>query len=113
MHRDLGDAFLETEDRRILAAALSIAGKTRDAADMLRDVIDRATEHKRPLLVAIAQRDLAHIVALEGEVAAAKQLAQAARATFDRLGANVESEKMEARLATPTSGATEQDRWQA
>src|SRR5438445_713349 len=113
MHRDLGDAVLETEDRRILAAALSIAGKTRDAADMLREVIDRATEHKRPLLVAIAQRDLAHILALEGEVAAAKQLAQAARATFDRLGAKVEIEKLEALLAIPTSGATEPDRSQA
>src|SRR2546422_8741597 len=112
MHRDLGDAVLETEDRRILAAALSIAGKTQDAEDMLRDVIDRAAEHKRPLLVAIAQRDLAHILALEGEVATAKQLAQAARATFDRLGAKVEIEKLEALLAIPTSGATEPGRSQ-
>src|SRR2546427_9815755 len=70
-------------------------------------------EHKRPLLVAVAQRDLAHILALGGEVAAAKQLAQAARATFDRLGAKVEIEKLEALLAIPTSGATEPDRSQA
>src|SRR5213593_2899520 len=112
MHHELGDAILETEDRRILAVALSIAGKTQDAVDMLREVIDRATEHKRPLLVAIAQRDLAHILALGGDVAAAKQLAQAARATFDRLGAKVEIEKLEALLAIPTSGANELDRSQ-
>src|SRR3989441_1554481 len=112
MHRELKDAVLETEDRRILAVALSIAGKTQDAEQMLREVIDRATEHKRPLLVAIAQRDLAHILALQGEVAAAKQLAQAARAAFDRLGAKVEIEKLEALLAIPTSGASELDRSQ-
>src|SRR2546426_712420 len=74
--------------------------------------IDRAMEHKRPLLVAVAQRDLAHILALGGDVAAAKQLAQAARATFDRLGAKVEIEKLEALLAIPTSGANELDRSQ-
>src|SRR5207245_2324104 len=107
-----GAYVLETEDRRILAVALSIAGKTQDAEQMLREVIDRATEHKRPLLVAIAQRDLAHILALQGEVAAAKQLAQAARAAFDRLGAKVEIEKLEALLAIPTSGASELDRSQ-
>ena len=112
MHHELGDAILETEDRRILAVALSIAGKTQDAVDMLREVIDRAMEHKRPLLVAVAQRDLAHILALGGDVAAAKQLAQAARATFDRLGAKVEIEKLEALLAIPTSGANELDRSQ-
>src|SRR6266566_225829 len=112
MHRELRDTILETEDRRILAVALSIAGKTQDAVDMLREVIDRAMEHKRPLLVAVAQRDLAHILALGGDVAAAKQLAQAARATFDRLGAKVEIEKLEALLAIPTSGANELDRSQ-
>jgi len=68
---------------------------------MLREVIERATEHERPLLVASAQRDLAHLLALVGDVPAAKQMAQTARATFDRLGARVEIEKLDASLGDP------------
>ncbi len=100
-HRELKDVVLETEDLRILAVALGIAGKRQDAEDLLHEVIDRATEHERPLLVAIAQRDLAHMLAREGEVAAAKKVAQTARATFDRLGAQVEIEKLDALLRNP------------
>jgi tetratricopeptide (TPR) repeat protein len=101
VHRELNDAVLETEDLRILAVALGIAGKTQDAAAMLRQVIDRATAHDRPLLVAVAQRDLAHLQARDGKVAAAKKLAHTARATFDRLGAKVEIEKLDALLEDP------------
>jgi hypothetical protein len=104
MHRELQDAVLVTEDMRIMAAALGGAGKTQGAKDMLREVIERATEHGRPLLVAIAQRDLAQMRAREGDVAAAKQVAQTARATFDRLGAKVEIEKLDALLANPGFG---------
>src|SRR2546425_271183 len=98
VHRELKDAVLETEALRILAVALGIAGSTRDAEGMLREVIERATEHGRPLLVAIAQRDLAQLLAREGEVAAAKQLALTARAAFDRLGAKAEIRKLGALL---------------
>src|SRR5207244_2995525 len=98
---ELKDAVLETEDLRILAVALGVAGKTQDAEDLLHDVIDRATRQERPLLVASAQRDLAHLLALLGDVAAAKQVAQTARATYDRLGARVEIEKLDALLAIP------------
>jgi len=105
-HRELKDAVLETEDLRILAVALGLAGKAQDAEAMLRQVIDRATEHQRPLLVASAQRDLAHLLALVGDVAAAKQIALAARATFDKLRAKVETEKLDALLAIPDLLAT-------
>jgi len=101
VHRELKHAALETEDLRILAVALSTAGKTREAEDMLRAVIARATEQERPLLVAGAQRDLAHLLALLGDVAAAKPMAQTARATFDRLGAKVEIQKLDVLLAIP------------
>ena len=101
VHRDLKDAVLETEDLRILAVALGTAGKVRDAEDMLRAVIHRATAQERPLLVAGAQRDLAHLLALLGDVAAAKPMAQTARATFDRLGAKVEIQKLDVLLAIP------------
>src|SRR3989454_4663166 len=89
VHRELKDAVLETEDLRILAVALGVAGKAREAETTLRQVIDRATEHQRPQLVASAQRDLAHLLALLGDVAAAKQIALAARAPLERLRAHV------------------------
>ena len=95
-HRELQDAVRETEDLRILALARRAAGKTEDAEDMLRDVIDRATEHERPLLVAL--RDLAQLLACEGELAAARQLAHRARATFEQLQATVELAKLDAML---------------
>src|SRR6266851_4943348 len=106
VHRELKDAVLETEDLRILAVALGIAGKAPEAEAMLRQVIDRATEHQRPMLVASAQRDLAHLLALLGDVAAAKQIALSARATFERLRAKVETEKLDALLAIPDLLAT-------
>jgi tetratricopeptide (TPR) repeat protein len=99
VHRALKDAVREIEDLRILAVALGLVGKTQDAAAMLRQVIHRATEHERPLLVSTAQRDLAHLLAREGQVAAASELARRARATFERLGATVEIDKLDALLA--------------
>jgi tetratricopeptide (TPR) repeat protein len=113
VHRELKDAIRETEDLRILALALGVAGKTQDAEDTLREVIDRATEHARPLLVASAQRDLAYLLAREGDVAAAKRMARAARATFQRLGAKVDVEKLDALLTHPDFGTPDMRRAQA
>jgi tetratricopeptide (TPR) repeat protein len=98
VHRELKDAVLETEDLRILAVALGLGGKTEEAGTMLSEVVDRATALERPLLVAAAQRDLAQLMALVGQVAEAKKVVQAARATFDRLGAKVEVEQLDALL---------------
>ena len=95
------NAVRETEDLRILAGALRCAGQMADAEAMLRTVIERATQHERPLLVAIAQRDLAHLLAHEGDVAAAKQMAEMARATFKTLGAGVEIDKLDVLLEGP------------
>jgi len=61
VHRELQDEVRETEDLRILAVAAGCAGRNNDAERMLRDVIDRATAHGRPVLVAAAQRDLAYL----------------------------------------------------
>jgi tetratricopeptide (TPR) repeat protein len=101
VHRELKDAVRETEDLRILAVALDSAGRTEDADAMLRAVIDRATQHERPLLVGVAQRDLAELLARHGQLAAAKQMAQMARATFDRLGAQLELQKLDVLLEGP------------
>jgi len=100
IHRDLKDAVRETEDLRILAVALGAARRKREAEAMLREVIARAAKHERPLLVAMAQRDLAYLLAREGNVAAAREAAQTARATLDRLGAKAEAEKLDALLSS-------------
>src|SRR2546422_7464408 len=104
MHRELKDVVLETEDLRILAVAQDMVGKTQDAKPMLREVIDRATKHERPLLVATAQRDLAQMLTRDGDVAAAREVALRARATFERLGARVEIDRLDALLPVETSG---------
>ncbi|PYP61523.1 MAG: hypothetical protein DMD37_13315 [Gemmatimonadetes bacterium] len=109
VHRELEEAVLETEDLRILAVVLGMRGQTADAQTMFRDAIDRATEHGRPLLVALAQRDLAYLLAREGEFAGAREVAHAARATFHRLGARVEIEKLDALLAHPEFDTTRVD----
>ncbi len=96
IHRERNDAVLETEDLRILAVALGLAGRMRDAEDMLRAVIARATDHNRPLLVASAQRDLASLLHRIGDRPAATVMAHAARATFERLGATAEIAKLDA-----------------
>jgi hypothetical protein len=77
---------------------------------MLRGVIDRATEHARPLLVASAQRDMAYLLAGDGDVAGAIPLARQARAIFERLGASVEIAKLDAWAAPLGDGATEPPR---
>jgi tetratricopeptide (TPR) repeat protein len=98
MHRELKDTVRETEDLRILAVARGAAGARDESERMLRDVMARASAHQRPLLVAIAQRDLARLLARGGDVAAARVEAEAARATFDRLGMQAEARKLDALL---------------
>ena len=101
-HRELNDAVREAEDLRILAVALGNAGKTDEAAAVLHEVIERATRHERPLLVATAQRDLAPLLARQGDGAAGRGVARAARATFERLGATAEIRKLDALLEEPS-----------
>ncbi|HKW40882.1 MAG TPA: tetratricopeptide repeat protein, partial [Gemmatimonadales bacterium] len=79
IHRELNDAVRETEDLRILGTAMGAAGRTADAERMLRDVIARATEHARPLLIAAAERDLAQLLASAGDLPGAKAAARLAR----------------------------------
>jgi tetratricopeptide (TPR) repeat protein len=98
VHGELRDSVLEAEDLRILASALSAAGRTNDAMVMLHDVIRRATEHRRPLLVAVAQRDLARLLSGKGNDAEAKHFARAARAAFAQVGANAEMAKLDSFL---------------
>ena len=100
VHRELQDPVREAEDLRILGVALGVTGKVAEAEAMLRDVIDRATTQQRPLLVAVTQRDLAQLLAREGRVEAAQELAGTARTTFARLGATADVENLDALLGT-------------
>jgi tetratricopeptide (TPR) repeat protein len=99
MHRELKDPVLEAEDLRILGGALAALGETAEAEAMLRDVIARAIQHARPLLVAITQRDLAQVHARLERSNLALELARNARATFDRLRADQELRKLDAFVA--------------
>ncbi len=97
-HRELKDPVREAEDLRIKAGAFALAGRRDDAETILRDVIARATEHGRPLLLAMAERDLAHLLMQGGDAAAGKEAAQRARSTFQRLSARAEIDKLDTLL---------------
>ena len=100
-HRELKDPVREAEDARIKAGAFALQGRRDDAEAMLRDVISRATEHGRPLLLAMAERDLALLLIQTGDVAGGKAAAQRARSTFQRLSARAETDKLDTLLETP------------
>jgi tetratricopeptide (TPR) repeat protein len=100
-HRELKDPVREAEDLRIKAGALALAGRHDDAGIMLCEVVSRATEHGRPLLLAMAERDLAHLLIKTGDVASGKEAAQRARSTFQRLSARAETDKLDAMLESP------------
>jgi len=99
-HRELKDPVREAEDLRIKAGALVLAGRREDAETLFRDVIARATEHGRPLLLAMAERDLAHLLIQSGDAAAGKAAAQRARSSFQRLSARAEIDKLDDLLET-------------
>jgi len=99
-HRELKDPVREAEDLRIKAGALALAGRREDAETMLRDVIERATEHGRPLLLAMAERDLALLLIQAGDVTAGKAAAHRARSSFQRLSARAEIDKLDDLLET-------------
>lgn len=97
-HRALEDAVREAEDLRILAVAFGETGKVEQAESMLREVVRRAIAHERPLLVAIAQRDLVRLLLRRGDLAEANEVAASCRAGLERLGATVEINKLDALL---------------
>ena len=99
-HRDLKDPVREAEDLRIKAGALGALGRREEAETVLREVIQRATEHGRPLLHAMAERDLALLLIQAGDKAEGKSVAQSARSTFQRLSARAEVDKLDELLET-------------
>jgi tetratricopeptide (TPR) repeat protein len=99
-HREMKDPVREAEDLRIKAGALSLLGRREEAETILRSVIERASEHGRPLLHAMAERDLAVLLIHAGDVVAGKAAAQNARSIFQRLNARAEVDRLDDLLET-------------
>jgi tetratricopeptide (TPR) repeat protein len=93
--RELGDVIQEAEDLRVLAGALAAMEQTADAARMFCDVIERAEEHRRPLLAAQAERDLAWLLHRAGRLSESTEAARKARVRFNQLRAEAEAEKLD------------------
>jgi len=104
-HRELNDPVRVTEDQRILANALAAEGKMEEATSLLLDVIAQSELFSRPLLLGIAQRDLAQLAFRRGHLQEGRNLAKHARGILDRLGARVEVEKLDLLLSQPAGPA--------
>ena len=98
-HRELGDVVGESQDLRVLAVARASDGETTEPVQLLRQVIERARSHARPLLAATAERDLARVLERAGMREEAIQSAAVARDEFAELGAVGERQKLEQWLA--------------
>jgi tetratricopeptide (TPR) repeat protein len=98
LHRDLGDAAGEAEDLRALAEALELLRQPVQAEAMLRDVVLRAKQIARPLLVAQGERDLARLLQRQKRGSEAASVARRARAGFASLGAVLEVGRIEGLL---------------
>jgi hypothetical protein len=79
---------------------LAASERLEEAERILRDVIDRAEQHGRPLLVAQAGRDLAHVLERRGQPRAAIEVACVARARFRTLGADVQIRRLDRLIST-------------
>ncbi|MBI2614883.1 MAG: tetratricopeptide repeat protein [Gemmatimonadetes bacterium] len=90
MHRDLGDIVGEAYDLRVLGCVLAELGDEAEAERTLRQVIERAEAFGRPLLAALAERDLAKLFLKVGREEKASDWARRARTRFIKLGAQAE-----------------------
>ncbi len=94
-HRELEDPVGEAEDLRILALARAVEGDGSEAEMLLREAMDQAENHGRPLLAASAGKDLAFLLRDTGKRDEAIEIARAARARFSHLGAASDVNKLD------------------
>ncbi len=94
-HRQVGDVVGESEDLRVLAAVHIGMNDWDEAERLLGEVIERAETHGRPLLAAMAERDLAHLLQASRRTKEAKEVAGRAIDRFRRLGASADVRKLE------------------
>jgi len=102
MHRDLGDIVGEAYDLRVLGCVLAQLGDNEAEAERtLRQVVDRAEAFGRPLLAALAARDLAKLFLTKvGREQEASDWASRARTRFIKLGAQAEVRSLDQITAT-------------
>jgi tetratricopeptide (TPR) repeat protein len=106
-HREVQDVVGEAEDLRVLGRVLEASGEEDEAVGVLENVIARAEELRRPLLAALAERDLARLQHRRGLNGEAGDLARRARARFQQMGAEREVWKLDdliSRLSGRTGG---------
>ncbi|MFQ5549680.1 MAG: tetratricopeptide repeat protein [Gemmatimonadales bacterium] len=94
-HREIDDSVGVAEDTRIKGLVAAADGSLEQGKTFLRFAADVALRHGRPLLIATACKDLARLLADEGNTAEAIQEAQKARALFSKLGATVEVDRID------------------
>lgn len=94
-HRELEDPVGEAEDLRILALAKATEGAKSEAETLLRNAMNQAENHGRPLLAASAGKDLAYLLRDSGKSDEAIEMARAARAQFSHLGAASDVNKLD------------------
>ncbi len=100
-HREVGDIVGEAYDLRVLGCVLAALGNEGEAEGTLRDVVERAEAFGRPLLAALAERDLARLYLTKlGREAEASDLARRARTRFIQLGAEAEVRSLDQLMAT-------------
>jgi tetratricopeptide (TPR) repeat protein len=95
IHRELGDEVRESEDLRILAGAQAAQAEWSRAEDLLLHVIERASQHERPLLAATGRRDLAFLLDRTSRPAEAREMARMARVLFANLNCTAEVGKLD------------------
>ena len=94
-HRELEDSVGEAEDLRILALAKATEGAKSEAETLLRNAMNQAENHGRPLLAASAGKDLAYLLRDAGKSDEAVEIARAARARLSNLGAASDVTKLD------------------
>lgn len=95
VHRELGDELEITDDLLILARVVAAEGNAEEGERLLREVIERADREKRPRMVAVGHRDLAHLLASVNRADEATDAARTARVTYSDFGAVGEIQKLD------------------
>jgi len=100
LRREVGDVTGEAGDLRVLGLVEAALGRRAAAERTLRTVLERARRYGRPHLAAETGRALFELLADQGRVTAARDMARSARVRFSRLGATAEVERLDRLMET-------------
>lgn len=100
LRREVGDVTGEADDLRVLGMAEAALGQHGAAEQSLRSALERAQRFGRPLLAAETGRALFGLLAEQGRITEARDVAHAARVRFCRLGAVAEVKRLDRLMET-------------